>query len=126
MGLEFGYQNPRAATQIVFEQFPTLASTLKPDVATESMMQLANVFRGDMDKRQGWGWHDMAQLAVLLRPDPQDRPDHQAGQGRGRVHERLHPGRQRLRQGQGQGRRDGFKLKPEMQAVDVEAIEARL
>ena len=28
MGLEFGHQNPRAATQIVLEQFPALASTL--------------------------------------------------------------------------------------------------
>ena len=61
MGLEFGYHNPRAATQIVLEQFPGLASTLKPDIATELMMQLAKVFRGPWDKRQGWGWHDMSQ-----------------------------------------------------------------
>ena len=31
MGLEFGHQNPRAATQIVLEQFPALASQMKPD-----------------------------------------------------------------------------------------------
>jgi NitT/TauT family transport system substrate-binding protein len=61
MGLEFGQHNPRAATQIVLEQFPALASTLKPDIATESMMQLAKVFRGPWDQRQGWGSHDMAQ-----------------------------------------------------------------
>ena len=30
MGLEFGQHNPRAATQIVMEQFPALASTLGP------------------------------------------------------------------------------------------------
>ena len=23
-----------------------------------NMMQLANVFRGNMDNREGWGWHD--------------------------------------------------------------------
>jgi NitT/TauT family transport system substrate-binding protein len=57
IGLEFGYQNPRAATHIVMTQFPGLQ--LKPDVATESMMELANVFRGDFAKRQGWGWHDI-------------------------------------------------------------------
>ena len=65
MGLEFGHHNPRAATQIVLEQFPALASTLKPDIATESMMQLAKVFRGPWETRQGWGSHDMAQPRVL-------------------------------------------------------------
>jgi NitT/TauT family transport system substrate-binding protein len=59
MGLEFGYRNPRAATQIVMEQFPGLASQMTPDIATESMMQLANVFRGNFEKRNGWGWHDL-------------------------------------------------------------------
>jgi NitT/TauT family transport system substrate-binding protein len=42
-GLEFGKHNPRAATQIVMEQFPGLSSQMTPAVATESMMQLANV-----------------------------------------------------------------------------------
>lgn len=57
MGLEFGHLNPRAATQIamaarpqVSEAFPDLA------VAVESMMQLANVYRGDFATREGWGW----------------------------------------------------------------------
>ena len=66
-GLEFGYQNPRAATQIVMRAVPGLASQMKPPVATESMMQLAKVFRGRWDKRQGWGWHDMDAVAVVLR-----------------------------------------------------------
>ncbi len=60
MGLEFGHHNPRAATQIVFETFPIVRKNLGPELGTESMMQLANVFRGDMSKRQGWGWHDPA------------------------------------------------------------------
>lgn len=60
MGLEFGYQNPRAAVEAVFEQFPTLASNLGPELGTTSILQQINVFRGDMDKRGGWGWHDMA------------------------------------------------------------------
>ncbi len=34
-GLEFGKINPRAATQIVMEQFPGLASQMTPDVAVE-------------------------------------------------------------------------------------------
>ena len=56
-GLEFGHLNPRAATQIVMEQFPGLASQMTPSVATESMMQLANVYRGRWDERGKWGYH---------------------------------------------------------------------
>jgi NitT/TauT family transport system substrate-binding protein len=56
-GLEFGKLNPRAATQIVMEQFPGLSSQMTPPVATESMMQLANVYGGRMDERKKWGFH---------------------------------------------------------------------
>jgi len=56
-GLEFGKLNPRAATQIVMMQFPGLASQMNPSVATESMMQLGNVFAGRMDERKKWGYH---------------------------------------------------------------------
>ena len=58
-GLEFGKLNPRAATQIVMEQFPGLGSQMTPDIAVESMMQLANVFAGRMDERKKWGFHLM-------------------------------------------------------------------
>jgi len=58
-GLEFGRQNPRAATQIVMEQFPGLSSQMNPSVATESQMQLANVFAGRWDERKKWGFHIM-------------------------------------------------------------------
>lgn len=59
MGLEFAEHNPRAAVQIVFDQFPTLASNVGPDLGTTSILQQMNVFRGDWAKRKGWGWHDM-------------------------------------------------------------------
>jgi NitT/TauT family transport system substrate-binding protein len=58
-GLEFGRINPRAATQIVMDQFPGLASQMNPSVATESQMQLANVFAGRWDERKKWGFHIM-------------------------------------------------------------------
>ena len=58
MGLEFGEHNPRAATDIVFKSLPIVKSNLGADLGTESMLQLANVFRGNMDERQGWGYHD--------------------------------------------------------------------
>jgi NitT/TauT family transport system substrate-binding protein len=39
------------------EQFPGLASQMDPAVATESMLELANVFGGRMDERKKWGYH---------------------------------------------------------------------
>ena len=60
MGMEFADENPRAATQIVFDEFPAVKKNLGPELGTESLMQLAAVFTGDMSKREGWGWHDIA------------------------------------------------------------------
>lgn len=68
MGLEFGYHNPRAATEITMKQFPALQETFKGKEATavESMWQLATVFRGDWASRQGWGWHDEAAWTLFI------------------------------------------------------------
>ncbi|MDB5623271.1 MAG: nitrate transporter substrate-bindinhypothetical proteinotein [Devosia sp.] len=60
MGLEWASHNPRAAVDIVFEQFPSLATSLGPELGTTSILQQINVFTGDMSKRAGWGDHDMA------------------------------------------------------------------
>jgi NitT/TauT family transport system substrate-binding protein len=60
MGMEFAEHNPQAAVQAVFDQFPTLGQNVGPKQGCMSLIQQANVFRGDMAKRQGWGWHDMA------------------------------------------------------------------
>lgn len=59
-GLEFGYLNPRAAVEAVFEEFPTLAANIGPELGVTSILQQIAVFRGDMDQRAGWGDHDMA------------------------------------------------------------------
>ena len=56
-GLEFGRQNPRAATQIVMEQFPGLSSQMTPDIAVESQMQQNLIFGGRWEERQKWGFH---------------------------------------------------------------------
>jgi NitT/TauT family transport system substrate-binding protein len=57
MGMEFGQVNPRAATQIVMEQFPGLATQMNPTVATESLMQELALMHARWDERKGWGWH---------------------------------------------------------------------
>lgn len=60
MGMEFAEHNPRAAVQMVYDQFPTLASNTGPELGTTSILQQMNVFRGDWANREGWGWHDMS------------------------------------------------------------------
>ena len=70
MGLEFGYQNPRAATQITMEE-PSIGPALNDTfadkaVAVESMWQLATVYRGDWATREGWGWHDLGSWNTFL------------------------------------------------------------
>jgi NitT/TauT family transport system substrate-binding protein len=59
------------------EQFPGLASQMTPDVAVESMMQLANVFRGRWDERKKWGYHMPSSWQLFFDVRPRDRPDHQ-------------------------------------------------
>src|SRR3569832_735674 len=59
MGLEAAYQNPRAAVDAVFQQFPSVAQANGPQLGTMSLLQNLNVVRGDMSKRKGWGDHDM-------------------------------------------------------------------
>jgi NitT/TauT family transport system substrate-binding protein len=126
MGLEFGYLNPRATTHLVLEQFPALASTLTPEVATESMMQLANVFRGDWEQRQGWGWHDMDQwrlffdtihdIGQISRPiAPEDV-----------LSNKYVPAANQFDAARVKGDADGHQLPAEFEAVDVAAIQARL
>jgi NitT/TauT family transport system substrate-binding protein len=66
MGLEFGHHNPAAATEVVFKQFPIVKSSLGPRFGTESMMQLANIFRGKWEEREGWGWHDPARWSKFF------------------------------------------------------------
>ncbi len=60
MGLEASYQNPMAAVDAVFQQFPSVAQANGPELGAMSLLQNLNVVRGDMSKRKGWGWHDMA------------------------------------------------------------------
>jgi NitT/TauT family transport system substrate-binding protein len=67
-GLEFGYHNPVAATQITFEAQPALKDVFEDkQIAVESMWQLAEVFRGNWDEREGWGWHSEDAWDLFLK-----------------------------------------------------------
>jgi NitT/TauT family transport system substrate-binding protein len=66
MGLEFAEQNPLAATHLTMEQFPTLKSQMKPDVAVRSLLELHNTFHGRWDERQKWGAHILDSWSSFL------------------------------------------------------------
>jgi NitT/TauT family transport system substrate-binding protein len=126
MGLEYGHQNPRAATHIVLEQFPALASTLKPPVAVESMMELANVFRGDWETREGWGWHNFDQWRLFFDTI------HEIGQISNPIapedvltNDFVAPAND-FDQAKVKADAESYELPEEFQSIDVEAIRARI
>lgn len=57
MAMEFTQANPRAAAQITFDYFPELAKQMTPQVALESMRQLAYGYAGSKRMSGRWGWH---------------------------------------------------------------------
>jgi NitT/TauT family transport system substrate-binding protein len=125
-GLEFGHQNPRAATQIVMEQFPGLASQMTPTVATESMMQLANVYRGRWDERGKWGMHILDSWKLFFDVG------REIGQISGDftvedvVKNDLVDEANKYDADKVKADAAGFALSPDYEAVDVAAIEAAL
>ncbi len=58
MGLEFTKANPRAAAQITYGSLPDLQKTLKPQLALDSMLELAHAYGTSHLKGQGWGYND--------------------------------------------------------------------
>jgi NitT/TauT family transport system substrate-binding protein len=58
MGLEFTKANPRAAAQITYRSLPDLQKTLKPQLALDSMLELAHAYGGSHLKGHGWGYND--------------------------------------------------------------------
>ena len=123
MGLEFAEHNPRAAVQAVFDQFPTLGSNVGPELGTTSILQQMNVFRGDWDKRQGWGWHDMASwqtffdlTAKIGQTDAIAATDVCTND--------LIPGANTFDDAKVKADAEAATLTPEMTAVDVEKIRA--
>jgi NitT/TauT family transport system substrate-binding protein len=125
MGLEFGHQNPRAATDIVFRQFPTVQRDVGAALGTESQMQLASVFRGDMSTRQGWGWHDMDKwnlfFGTLSDIGQVSSPVDVAAV----IKNDLIAAANDFDMAQVKADADGFKLSADLAAVDVDAIRAR-
>jgi NitT/TauT family transport system substrate-binding protein len=126
MGLEFGYQNPRAAVEAVFEQFPTLASNLGPKIGTTSIVEQINVFRGDMDKRQGWGSHDMSSWQAFFDSILKLGQITNPVKAENVCTNELIPGANSFDKAKVKADADGYKLKDEFAAIDVEDIKAHM
>jgi NitT/TauT family transport system substrate-binding protein len=125
-GLEFGKQNPRAATQIVMEQFPGLASQMNPTVATESMLELANVFGGRMDERKKWGFHLLSSWQLFFdtgRKIGQITTDFKVEDV---CKNDLIDEANAFDAAKVKADADGFALSPEYKAVNVDAIKTAL
>lgn len=59
MGFEFARLNPRAAAQITYERFPGLQDQMEPQLAMDSMIELADVYYGSYEMGKGYGWADI-------------------------------------------------------------------
>lgn len=57
MGMTFAKENPQAAAQITYRKRPDLASTLEPQLALESMIELATAYGTTEREGQGFGYH---------------------------------------------------------------------
>lgn len=126
MGLEFGFQNPRAAVEAVFEQFPSLASNLGAKLGTTSVLQQINVFRGDMEKRQGWGWHDMASWQAFFDAILKLGQITSPVKAEDVCTNDLIPGANNFDKAKVKADADGYKLTDDFAAIDVEDIKAHM
>jgi NitT/TauT family transport system substrate-binding protein len=126
-GLEFGHQNPRAATQITMDARPQVKQAFTDlNVAVESLTQLANVFRGDFAKRQGWGWHDMSSWQLFLDTIKKIGQVSKAYKAEDIIKNDYVAGANKFDAAKVKADAAGYQLPDDYKAVDVEAIRARL
>ena len=59
MGIHFARHNPRAAAQIVYDQFAAVREQMTPELALKSMQQLHWGYTGGDRKGEGYGWFEM-------------------------------------------------------------------
>ncbi|MCC6205455.1 MAG: ABC transporter substrate-binding protein [Hyphomicrobiales bacterium] len=126
MGLEFGHQNPRAAVEAVFEQFPAFAKNTGPELGTTSLLQQDNVFRGDMDKREGWGSHDMSSWQSFFDLTLQLGQIKEAVKAEDVCTNELIKGANDFDKAKVKADADGYKLSDEFAKIDVENVRAHM
>lgn len=126
MGLEFGWLNPAAATQIAMDEFPGLATQMDPATAVESLMQQSGLMHAHWDKRGKWGlhledsWqtyfdaiHKIGQISQPLKAEDVTTNE-------------LIDGANDFDHAKVKADAEAFELRDEYKAVDIAAIEATL
>ena len=126
MGLEFAYQTPRAAVEAVFEEFPAFAKNTGAELGVASILQQGNVFRGNMEAREGWGWHDMAswqtffdliaEMGQISKPVAAEAvlTNELIGPANDFDHAKV------------KADADAYELSEEMKAIDIESVRATM
>lgn len=66
MGFEFTRLNPRAAAQIVYEQFPALQEQMTPQLAYDSMVELTDLYLASWKQGDGYGYNDIANWQAYI------------------------------------------------------------
>jgi len=127
MGLEFGHQNPRAATQITMESDP-ISKALQnsfPDknVAVASMWELATNCRGDWPNRNGgqWGWANLDGWNLFLQTTKEIGQLTKDIKAEDIVSNKYVDGANDFDKAKVKADADGFKLSDEFAAVPVPA-----
>lgn len=59
MGFDLARRNPRCAAQMVYEQFPAVAEQMTPQLAFDSMVELADLYFQSYKEGKGYGYNDM-------------------------------------------------------------------
>lgn len=59
MGFEFFRRNPRCAAQLVYEQFPAVQEQMTPQLAFDSMVELAGLYLQSYEEGFGYGYADL-------------------------------------------------------------------
>ena len=126
MGLEFGWLNPAAATQIAMDEFPGLATQMDPGTAVESLMQQSGLMHAHWDKRGKWGLHLEDSWQTYFDAIHEIGQISQPLQASEVVTNELIDGANDFDHTKVKADAEAFELRDEYKAVDIAAIEATL
>jgi NitT/TauT family transport system substrate-binding protein len=125
-GLEFGWLNPAAATQIAMDEFPGLATQMDPATAVESLMQQSGLMHAHWDRRGKWGFHLEDSWQAYLDAIHAIGQISQPLKAADIVTNALIDGANDFDHAKVKADADAFELRDEYKAVDIAAIEATL
>jgi NitT/TauT family transport system substrate-binding protein len=126
MGLEFGWLNPAAATQIAMDEFPGLATQMDPATAVESLMQQSGLMHAHWDKRGKWGLHLQDSWQAYFDAIHKIGQISQPLKAEDVTTNELIDGANDFDHAKVKADAEAFELRDEYKAVDIAAIEATL